>query len=231
MDTLLTLTEAIAETLDDGWRAERLDGDWRCRLVRQDRYVTVKAQHAGQRRLILTAATDAFSRARRWTGEPAPTITVSAARPAEFIAHEIVRRLLPEAQRYWERQEEREAKLVAYETATAETVQRLTAIGITFSEGARYPTDSDVRLYAYLDALRIEARVYGDTVDLDLKGLRAEASARSSAECPPASPRPPAACRSGNPGRQGRDGQGVQGREVDPASRRDRDRRLRPARS
>jgi hypothetical protein len=59
------------------------------------------------------------STARRWTGEPAPTITVSAARPAEFIAHEIVRRLLPEAQRYWERQEEREARLVAYDNATA----------------------------------------------------------------------------------------------------------------
>ena len=174
METLLTLTEAIAATLGDGWRAERLDGDWRCRLQRNDRYVTVKAQHPGERRLILTAATDAFSRARRWTGEPAPAITVSAARPAEIIAREIVRRLLPEAQRYWERQEEREARLVAYETATAETVQRLTVIGITFSEGTRYPTDSDVRLYAYLDALRIEAKVYGDTVDLDLKGLSAD---------------------------------------------------------
>ncbi len=31
-----------------------------------------------------------------------------------------------------------------------------------------------MRLYAYLDALRIEAKVYGDTVDLDLKGLRAD---------------------------------------------------------
>ena len=91
METLLTLTEAIAEALGDGWRAERLDGDWRCRLQRNDRYVTVKAQHPGERRLILTAATDAFSRARRWTGEPAPTITVAADRAPTVIAREIVR--------------------------------------------------------------------------------------------------------------------------------------------
>ena len=174
MEPLMTLTEAIAEALGDGWRAERLDGDWRCRLQRNDRYVTVKAQHPGERRLILTAATDAFSRARRWTGEPAPAITVSADRPAEVIAGEIVRRLLPEAQRYWERQEEREARLVAYEADTAATLRRLVAIGIDFGKGTRYPTDSDVRLHAYLDALRIEAKVYGDTVDLDLKGLRAD---------------------------------------------------------
>ncbi len=174
MEPILTLTEAIADALGDGWRAERLDGDWRCRLARQDRYVTVRRQQPGERRLVLSAATDAFALARRWTGEPTPTITVSAERPAATIAREIVRRLLPEAQRYWERQEEREARLVAYEADTAETLRRLVAIGIDFGEGTRYPTDSDVRLHAYLDALRIEAKVYGDTVDLDLKGLRAD---------------------------------------------------------
>lgn len=227
METLLTLTEAIAETLGDGWRAERLDGDWRCRLQRGGHYVTVKAQHPGERRLILTAGTDAFSRARRWTGEPAPTITVAAARPAEVIAREIVRRLLPEAQRYWERQEEREARLVAYETATAATVQRLSTIGITFSEGTRYPTDSDVRLYAYLDALRIEAKVYGTPSTWISKacaptwlwpccrpcarlakqrhhqpGQRSAPRPRRALlrNAPPASPRPPAACRGASNG-------------------------------
>lgn len=105
-----------------------------------------------------------------------PTITVSAARPAEAIKAEIIRRLLP---RYW-RPFERVAKAKAAEERYRERTEREAAKLASIYDGASAMpyANASCMLYMRPGGLDATVMVHGGTASMDLRSIPAEVAAK-----------------------------------------------------